>query len=74
MLGIILITLVSAVFGSIATVLWCYEKPVGDLRIDCSDPDDGPYMFLELEQGVDVIGRRKRVTLNVNTKNYISQK
>ena len=74
MLGTILIILAGAVMGSVITLLVCYEKPVGDLRIDCSDPDDGPYMFLELEQGTDVIGSRKRVTLNVNTKNYISQK
>lgn len=74
MLGILLLVLGGAVMGSIITILLCYEKPIGDLRIDCSDPDDGPYMFLELEQGTDVIGRRKRVTLNVNTINYISQK
>ena len=25
------------------------EKPIGSLRIDQSDPDSGPYLFLELD-------------------------
>lgn len=27
------------------------EKPIGSLRVDQSDPDSGPYLFLELDPG-----------------------
>lgn len=45
----------------------------GTLRIDDSDPYDGPHMFLELESSVDAISRSKFVTLEVVAKNYISR-
>lgn len=49
------------------------EQPVGVLRVDTSDPD-GPYLFLELHTGVGDVMQQKQVTLDVNVKNYISQK
>lgn len=48
------------------------EQPVGVLRVDTSDPD-GPYLFLELHTGVGNVMQKKQVTLEVSTKNYISQ-
>lgn len=48
------------------------EKPVGTLRVDTSDPD-GPYLFLELHTPVNEVMQQKQVTLDVNTKSYISQ-
>ena len=50
------------------------KRSVGTLRVDRSDPDDGPYMFLELSKGVGDISNKKYVVLKVDTKNYISQK
>lgn len=47
---------------------------VGTLRVDTSDPDDRPYMFLELTKNVQAVMRKKYVVLKVNTKNFISQK
>ena len=47
---------------------------VGTLRVDTSDPDDRPYMFLELSKNVQAVMRKKYVVLKVNTKNFISQK
>ena len=44
------------------------EKPVGSLRVDESDPDSGPYLFLEL------IYKQRYVRLRVELKNYISHK
>lgn len=46
---------------------------VGTLRIDTSDPD-GPYMFLELEVGVEEVISKKHVSLEVSTENYISRR
>ena len=49
------------------------EKPVGSLRVDESDPDSGPYLFLELShEGVDAIYKKKYVVLKVNIQDYIS--
>ena len=46
---------------------------VGSLRVDQSDPDSGPYLFLELShKGVDAIYKKRYVVLKVNIKNYIS--
>lgn len=49
-------------------------ETMGSLVIDKSDPDDGPYMFLELKTSPAVIETKDRVTLQVVHKNYISQK
>lgn len=47
---------------------------VGNLRIDNSDPVDGPYMFLELEKGVGDISSKKHVILKVKRENFIPHK
>ena len=51
-----------------------HEEPIGDLRIDESDPDDKPYLFLELKSMPNNLKSRKQVTLNVKAENYVSQK
>lgn len=50
------------------------KEPVGDLRIDTSDPDDNPYLFLELSKDLNFIRRKKYITLKVNTTSYIPHK
>ena len=46
---------------------------VGSLRVDQSDPDNRPYLFLELShKGADAIYKKRYVVLKVNIKNYIS--
>ena len=51
------------------------EKPVGSLRVDESDPDSGPYLFLELDAGgMSDIYKKQSVRLRVKIKNYISHK
>lgn len=40
---------------------------VGSLRVDQSDPDSGPYLFLELShKGADAIYKKRYVVLKVN--------
>ena len=42
---------------------------VGSLRVDQSDPDSGPYLFLELShKGAKAIYKKKYVVLKVNIK------
>ena len=51
------------------------DKPIGSLRVDQSDPDSEPYLFLELDRsGADAIYKQRYVRLRVELKNYISHK
>lgn len=49
-------------------------KAIGTLRVDQSDPDDGPYLFLELysPDATTAIMNSKQVIFDVNVKDYIS--
>lgn len=47
---------------------------IGTIRIDKSDPYDNPYLFLELSKSIDVLEKKKQVTLKVNTISYIPHK
>lgn len=47
---------------------------VGTLRIDTSDPNNKPYMFLELDKGFGDISKKKNVILNVKREDYIPHK
>lgn len=51
------------------------KKIVGTLRVDRSDPDSGPYLFLELTHGgMETIKKKKYVLFEVNLKSYIPHK
>lgn len=51
------------------------DKPIGSLRVDKSDPDSKPYLFLELDAGgMSDIYKKQSVRLRVKIKNYISHK
>lgn len=71
---LILAFLVGAACSAIIFTCVIRRKPVeiGDLRIDRSDPD-GPYLFLELKQGIEAFKHDDYVVLRVNDSNYISQ-
>ena len=66
---------IAGFFVGIGVVLIAYRTySVGTLRIDRSDLNEPPYMFLELDKGVGDISRKKKVVLKVKNENYISQK
>ena len=46
---------------------------VGTLRVDQSDPNEAPYLFLELKKPISKFCRKAYVILEVKIKNYISQ-
>lgn len=74
MSSLILIFLFGVLCGISASVLcrYTFYKPVGTLRIDASDPDENPYLFLEVsESNFSSIAARKSVELTVQTTNYI---
>lgn len=48
-----------------------HQWPIGDLRIDRSDPVDGPHLYLELDTDVSAVLRKKRVVFRVKVKDFI---
>lgn len=75
----VLVYFLGAIMGTITTVIIfrLLKKPIklnGSLVIDRSDPDDGPYTFLELKDDIGTIEQNETVTFAVVSKNYISQK
>lgn len=67
--------IIGILIGIIASRFIFRERPVGSLRVDESDPDSGPYLFLELDRsGAAAIYKQRYVRLRVELKNYISHK
>lgn len=67
----------SFLFGVVigVTITSLLIRSVGVIRIDQSDPDDRPYLFLEINRGCyEKLLRSKRVIFEVRKENYISQK
>ena len=73
-MDLLIVSAIGVIVGSIATQIILRVKSVGAMRIDTSDPEDGPYLFLELTKDVLYVKRKKYITLKVNSKNYISSK
>lgn len=71
---IVIVLAIGILIGCIITKIIFQIGSIGSLRIDTSDPDDEPYLFLELSKSVKHIYRQKYVTLKVNTKSYIPHK
>lgn len=67
--------LVGILIGLLASRFIFKDKPIGSLRVDQSDPDSEPYLFLELDPGgMNDIYKKQSVRLRVKIKNYISHK
>ena len=64
--------LAGVLIGTIIYAIAVKTASVGTLRIDQSDPEDSPYLFLELKRNVHIISSKKYVIMEVERKNYIS--
>ena len=73
-LGIIAMFIVGVFMGYIISRHNSHKEYVGTLRIDNSDPEDGPYLFLELSSNPNTLKQFNYVILKVDARNYISQK
>lgn len=60
------------VVGGAIVAAITYRKPIGTLKIDTSDPDGGPYLFLELNQSIGSFYEKKQVVMEIDTQSYIS--
>lgn len=52
--------------GVVLTVLLFRKNMVGTLLVNTSDPDDAPYLFLELSKDVSDVTNKRYVVLKVN--------
>lgn len=50
------------------------NKTCGILNIDCGEPENGPYLYLELKVPIADIIDQKRITFDVNVIPNSSQK
>lgn len=65
--------LIGIISGAIVTnIIYLRQAASGSLRIDQSDPDDKPYLFLELKSAE--VMKKKYVLLHIRRENFISQK
>ena len=70
-MDLIIIFGIGVLIGCILKIIIFRTRSVGSLRIDTSDPNDGPYLFLELSKDIGEIYRKKYVTFKVSLKNFI---
>lgn len=52
--------------GVVLTILLFRKNMVGTLLVNTSDPDDAPYLFLELSKDVSDVTNKRYVILKVN--------
>lgn len=70
----IVIALIATVVGFIIGRSTKHDRPLGDLRVDRSDPTCEPYLFLELDTDVRSIMRKKSATFRVKIEDLIPHK
>lgn len=69
---LVLLWVIGVFIGFIFSSLLRKRKQIGTLRMDRSDPNEAPYLFLELDpDGMKKINRFKNVVLRVRLENYI---
>lgn len=73
MLKLALIFLLGLTIGIFITNIILRKKTDDELLVDVSDPEDGPYMFLNLKHTPSAIIQKKYVTLKVTVTNILSQ-
>ena len=65
----LLFLLGGVMLGSLLTLSITRRKIVGTLKVDYSDPDSGPYLYLEIPQkNSHMIRKYKEVTFKVDLR------
>ena len=68
------VVILGAIAGYNYAMFKIKSKTFGAIRIDRSDPVDGPYLFLEIKQHPDALMNERFVMLEVRNENFISHK
>lgn len=70
----VLLVFVGVISGIVLRGCMDANSYVGTLRVDHSDMDEPPYLFLEMTQdSMSRIANQKTVTLRVRFENYLQQ-
>lgn len=76
-MNVIIAYIICAAAGALVGAFFVHvfkPKTIGYLRVDRSDPDERPYLFLELTEGLDQVLRQKEVVMKVKIQDYIPHK
>lgn len=60
--------------GSLLVMIFRHNRISGVLQVEDLDPEEGPYLLLELSKDVDYIRTKKYVTFKVNARTFVSHK
>lgn len=70
----ILFCILGIVIGVGVSYVYIRSRSVGCIRVDRSDPDEPPYLFLELSGPVETVTKHGYVILNVQAKDFVPHK
>lgn len=59
---------IGCVIGALIRGVWPKKKTLGTIRVNNSDPDEPPYLFLELRTSVADVMSHKTATFDVSQK------
>ena len=62
---------IGIIIGILIGAILFRHRPLGNLRVDRSDPTCGPLLFLELGTDVGAVMRKKYLTFKVRVENYL---
>lgn len=68
---IVIIAIIAFGTGIVVGLVINYNHPVGDLRVDHSDPTSAPYLFLELDTDVHNVMHKKHVVFRVKLEDFL---
>lgn len=63
--------IVGILIGVLIGVVVSRRRPLGNLRVDRSDPTSEPLLFLELDTDVRTVMRKRRVVFKVRVENFL---
>lgn len=62
---------IGIIVGVFLGVVLSRQRPLGNLRVDRSDPTSEPLLFLELDTDVRTIMRKKSVVFKVRVEDFL---
>lgn len=62
---------IGILIGLLIGVVLSHRRPLGNLRVDRSDPTSEPLLFLELGTDVRTIMRKKQVVFKVRVEDFL---
>lgn len=69
----IFIFIVGFLIGGVLSLTLYKRHCAGTLRIDTSDPNESPYLFLELAEPIEIIASKHDVSFRVDLESYLPQ-